>query len=159
MSDFDKLDAALNAYEQARKVKNGAADSQKTEKERFIAEVSNLLFIEVHQQLQFVGERLAAKGHDYDISRGDDVSQPSITLNFYRAGIETRASTYYESADHPRFTATGNPSSRMVDLTSTLKDQGIVAETHLGEHNLSDNTALLVREAAIDFVTKALRAA
>lgn len=163
MSLFDKLDAAMDAYEARKTADKQKADDRQAAGDRFLAEFSNFRELTAHPELERVGNHLHMRGHEFEVKEeedkyGENSKRLKITLHVYPAGLGGKAGVSYGApgGHHPQFSIMGDSSNRKVQFHGliTFPGGGSMMTTGLGECTLAEATAELVRTKAIDCIAK-----
>lgn len=160
---FDKLDAAMDAFEQKKTDDKIAANSKQAATEQFVADFSNFRVLTAHPVLEEIGNRMKERGHDFSVEMGErdgglSVKQPTITLHVYPSTSDPAARLYGARHDHPQFTIIGDPRNLKVYLHGVVAyPTGGSMSGGRGECTLPEATANFIRDKAVDCIAESFR--
>ncbi|WP_059799542.1 MULTISPECIES: hypothetical protein [Burkholderia] len=159
MNPFDKLDAAMDKFDELQSRARSEKEKKQTEQDAFIAEFSNFRAITAHPVLEEIANRLKQRGHDarVEMNEAADSGKPfGITLNVYPGGGEAEYK-YTSTRDHPKFALQGDPISRKVKFYETITyPSGGMQGGPAGECWLAELSTDVLRAKAIDCIAKSL---
>jgi hypothetical protein len=153
MGNFDKLDAALDAYDQHLAAIARAAETRESEDNQFLADFGSFCTGTAHPALERIGKHLRDRGHDFQVKTDD---KPGIVLNIYLAGA-SRFDSRGAGISHPQFSIRCNVAGRKVEFTGVVVTGNMVGNNSRGTYGLADVTADLVHEKATECIAESFK--
>jgi hypothetical protein len=153
MSTFEKLDAVLDAYDQHQATVAKAAENRERDDARFLADFTNFCNETARPALERIGLHLQTRGHDFQVKTDD---KPGVILDTYLAGT-SRFGSRGTVISHPQFSVRCNVTERKVEFSGVVVTGNMVGNNNRGTCGLSDATAELVHEKAIECIAESFR--
>jgi hypothetical protein len=153
MSTFDKLDAALDAYDQHQAAIVRAAQTRESEDNQFLADFSKFCSGTAQPVLERIGKHLKDRGHDFQVKTDD---KPGIMLNIYLAGA-SRFDSRGAGISNPQFSIRCNVAGRKVEFSGVVVTGNLVGNNSRGTYGLGDATADLVHEKATECIAESFK--
>ncbi|WP_454056700.1 hypothetical protein [Cupriavidus sp. Marseille-Q8015] len=148
MSAFDKLDAAMDAYDARKAEERSQAEARQLAADRFTAECSNFLTLTAHPVLEQIGNHLKMRGHDFSIQAPQ--GELRISLIVFPSGTGKAALGYGVRSDHPTFTIVGDSASQRLKFQTVIKfPSGGSRSGGDGDCSLKEATAEMLRDRVI----------
>jgi hypothetical protein len=153
MSTFEKLDAALDAYEQHQAAVARAAETRELEDKQFLADFTSFCSATARPALERIGQHLRGRGHDFEVKAD---GKPGITLDIYLAGT-SRLDSRGAVISHPQFSVRCNVTGRKVEFSGVVVTGNMVGNNSRGACGLADATADLVHEKAVECIAESFK--
>ena len=153
MSTFEKLDAALDAYDQYQATVARAAETRQLEDKQFLADFTNFCGQTARPVLERIGAHMRDRGHDFQVKADD---KPGVTLDIYLAGA-SRFDSRGAVISHPQFSVRCNVTGRKVEFSGVVVVGNMVGNNSRGTCELTDATAELVHEKAVECIAESFK--
>lgn len=157
-SPFDKLDAAMDAFDRKKVADKEAADARQLESDKFVAEFSNFRTFVAHPVFEELGNRMRARGHEFKVEMDDADSgtrskKLSITLHVFPTRVNAQAHGFGARTEHPSFTISGDSHTRKLNLSGVVVfPNGGMQSGPRGECTLNEATADYVRDQVVECI-------
>lgn len=156
---FDKLDAAMDAFERKKEADKKATDAKQAAADQFFAEFSNFRALVAQPVLEEIGNRLKARGHDFRIAmdeRESGLKTKTLTITLHV--LPAHSTAFTTRNEHPQFTIMGDSLSRKVQFHGVVVyPTGGLMSGGRGDCSLAEATPDFLRSKAVDCIAESLQ--
>jgi len=150
MGAYDKLDAALNAFEKRKAEEEEEAADKQSAAETFRAEFAAFRTKTVHPVFEDIGAHLQKRGHGFKV----EMTALSATLHVFPDAKEQPASLSERAAQYPKITLIGDALDQKIHVHMVVSNHNGMASTSEITFDLRELTANTLRDLVVECLAK-----
>ncbi|AMP38718.1 MULTISPECIES: hypothetical protein [Ralstonia solanacearum species complex] len=150
MSSYDKLDAAMDAFDKRKAEEKEEAADKQIAVEKFRTDFAAFRMKTAHPVFEDIGAHLQKRGHGFKV----EMTALSTTLHVFPAGREAQEYDSGHANQYPKITLIGDALDQKVHVHMVVSNRSGMASTSEITLDLSDLTANSLRDLIVECLAK-----
>ncbi len=150
MGSYDRLDAAMDAFDKRKAEEREEATDKQIAMERFRTDFAAFRMKTTHPVFEDIGAHLQKRGHGFKV----EMTALSTTLLVFPAGREAQEYDSGHANQYPKITLIGDALDQKIHVHMVVSNRGGTSSTSEVVFDLSELTADSLRDLIVECLAK-----